>query len=827
MSSRVPLGPLLAVCQAAGYDESLRTEQFPVLTPRGLFEVDVSCFGKTKPQDMSTVTILGSRDATDISASALRDAARSIAAPVALQERDDRVSVWSIALSENDDVRVTDDLRPDGIAAQARLLDALAPANLVARKEGRSNQLTLFDQDVSLLAHARRRAEDTLSKRVATAMTDLWPSASEPGEQDAQSIARTVVQALAVLVSRDKLTQDRTFESALAVLQERYSSATVGLSEPANVRAVRQAVDTIGEGVRFDALDATILGDVYENTFLQDATRKRLGAFYTPPSVARQMLQAVPVEEIPPANRRALDLTCGSGTLLLASWDRFAETQPGTRSTSGGRGLLTGFDRDGFAIELAQLALIIHSSPDQLDWDISQRDALTARPDGVHRPHSVVVGNPPWAYSRQAGVPVERSTDFLDAMLRWCEPGGQLAFLMPASWLTSNVSRASRAALREATDIQEIWRLPETTFEAASVAPCAVFAQKKPARVGSHWLYRRVPRGRLDEFLEDSRFAPGTLVPDGESTQPFMKLLSLEAQFRLKDVATLQRGVPMPANKATGRTDDSGNVRLLPGYRDIGPYARVPENRLVSALYPDDFSKRGTDPSFWHQPKVVLATTTNVDGPRARAFVDDHSVVLRNSMTGIVPRPNTDLNRLALMAILNSSVVASWLEGSSMRWIGNERLHEMPVPGPESWPLLADLASQLQREEPGSKRFVELQQEVDEQVSSALGLIADPPESRPSSRVPGVPASQADEPLLAIGAVEDVRDGQLLLHIAGITDDEGVWVDPPAGLPGWACRPGIGFRVVGAEGGLADAVYLPHRAAWRAGTSLSELERAV
>jgi hypothetical protein len=819
---------LIRLCERLGYVEELRSQPYTVLTRTGVVPVDVACFGVPEPKDTSTATILASQVTDELPEMLLRESARALAAPIAMLDDLGLVRLWRIAPRESEDELLEDDLSEDGLAEKSRLLDALAPESLVAHKRGLSGQLALFDRDVALLANARANAGQVLAGRIEQAMASLWPHVDQqPSGREAEQIARTVVQALALLVVRDKMTADRSFDTALAVLQERWSDSVVGLTRPTHRRQVQRAAAVIGDGVRFDGLDATILGDVYEGTFLHKQTRQRLGAYYTPPAVARRMLQAVPVEDFPPEERSALDLTCGSGTLLLATWNRFADAF--VPSSNGDQvpelvpGRLTGYDHDRFAVELARLALIIHDAPRRPSCRVARRNALRPRRSGEAQ-HSLLVGNPPWGFSRENGVPVERATLFLDAMFDWCEDDGFIACLLPASWMTANVARESRARVRGEADLLELWRLPETTFESSGVASCVLLARKR-ASVTRHWLYRRVHRGEMEVFLTDVRRIPTTLVDD--STREAQSPLSPHADKvatskRLIDVAQVRRGVPMPKGKAGGSA--TGNVRFLRGYGHLHAFDRVGDHQLLRAQYPDDFSKRGESPDFWLRPKILMATTSNVDGRnRVRAFLDEAMVVPRNSMTAVVPLENSAENRLALLAILNSSVVSAWLDASAMRWLGSALIENIPMPHDETWPALAIAASEVVENPNRQDRDLYA---VDSQVRAAYGL---PPEAALPDADGAEPNSYVsdEEAVLTVGTVLDVEGGKVLLHIAGVTEPYGAWVLPPRALPGWACRPGAAFQVLGAEHGIENAVFLPQTFAWLRNSDRPELEAAA
>jgi hypothetical protein len=70
---------------------------------------------------------------------------------------------------------------------------------------------------------------------------------------------------------------------------------------------------------------------------------------------------------------------------------------------------------------------------------------------------------------------------------------------------------------------------------------------------------------------------------------------------------------------------------------------------------------------------------------------------------------------------------------------------------------------------------------------------------------------------LRVGAVLDVDSDRVQLWVSGLTEDEGEWVLPPDGFPGWMCRPGATFEMVGDR--LSEGQYY-----FQHGTSLSDEE---
>ena len=57
------------------------------------------------------------------------------------------------------------------------------------------------------------------------------------------------------------------------------------------------------------------------------------------------------------------------------------------------------------------------------------------------------------------------------------------------------------------------------------------------------------------------------------------------------------------------------------------------------------------------------------------------------------------------------------------------------------------------------------------------------------------------------GYVTAIDGNEIRIVIPGVTDDEGDAVPFPSGMPGWLCRVGATFDVVGADDSLEEAIY--------------------
>ena len=81
----------------------------------------------------------------------------------------------------------------------------------------------------------------------------------------------------------------------------------------------------------FSMVTPEMLGYLYETALVAERKQSRdsavelSGIHYTPRSLARHILERIPLEELPPSQRCILDMACGSGSFLLAATQRLEE----------------------------------------------------------------------------------------------------------------------------------------------------------------------------------------------------------------------------------------------------------------------------------------------------------------------------------------------------------------------------------------------------------------------------------------------------------------------------------------------------------------------
>ena len=283
----------------------------------------------------------------------------------------------------------------------------------------------------------------------------------------------------------------------------------------------------------FSTVSGDILTGIYDR-FLDRQQRKKMGEFYTPPSVARHIVKRLDAK----AGDKIFDPACGSGTFLLEAFARMTggDIRNGLGNWAQAKKALScigGNDLNPFSAVIARIQMLWHLLPlkeelkkyliKQQGWfsEIQIADSFNALiPLGLSRQGSpyeffddsisdIVVGNPPY-------VRPERATDFADAettaffksiggagknlydlfvykaLAHWCKKGkdgqkpGRVGFIIPLSFCDSDNSAPLRKMFAlggqfRVMEIVDMESIAPHVFD-ASVNPIILFAENRPAK---------------------------------------------------------------------------------------------------------------------------------------------------------------------------------------------------------------------------------------------------------------------------------------------------------------------------------------------------------
>ncbi len=297
----------------------------------------------------------------------------------------------------------------------------------------------------------------------------------------------------------------------------------------------------------FKTVKGDVLTGIYDR-FMSGSKRKRMGEYFTPPSVARYMIDRLGIK----ADSKTLDPSCGSGTFPIEVFEKtagelisngFGDYALAQKALSN----IAGNDLNPFSAMLTQIQLLWHLLPlkDELKSNgfphirISEKhnSLLAYEVNGLSfdagydlfsainsDQYDFVVGNPPYVrpersdqeltnsqaayYSTDITVDKNLFTLFIYRSLKsWCKPDGQgkLAFVVPLSLCDNNSNQSLRNLFKvgckwRITEIVDMEAISDDVFD-ASVNPIIFMADTKPATKNDKVCIRVASHECVDSFL--------------------------------------------------------------------------------------------------------------------------------------------------------------------------------------------------------------------------------------------------------------------------------------------------------------------------------------
>lgn len=277
-------------------------------------------------------------------------------------------------------------------------------------------------------------------------------------------------------------------------------------------RVLAKAWESISGMLHFQNLSVPDLVAIYEDLFIDDNTRRKLGVHSTPLGLASYIVNHLPWDKVPIDQRVVLEGFSGHGIFLAQAMERMSRDldskwTPRQRHQYFQKRLI-GVEKDPLAIEVCRLLLTLSDYPNDNSWQLNHSDVFDwPEWDSTLKSASVVLANPPYEpfpadeRKRVGATKAQPPAEFIHRLMR--QPPAMLGLVLPQSFVSSPFFRdANRQIAQRYADVS-IVELPKL-FKYADNETVAVMASERRdsgKHVAVH--YAEVLPSKADEFLGD------------------------------------------------------------------------------------------------------------------------------------------------------------------------------------------------------------------------------------------------------------------------------------------------------------------------------------
>ena len=495
-------------------------------------------------------------------------------------------------------------------------------------------------------------------------------------------------------IQRNREKINELFESPLAFCMEILSDGEDGILTDGTHEFLR-SVSTDQRHYLISSTYAMLLGA---------GRRRELSAYFTPPALAKAVIDVSRPFVNSTKNPAVLDPACGGGSFLTPIARHIAEKKIELGDSFGSVYRSSLNEIRGFEIDAGLASLSSSLLEDMFFRDfgyrprkvpafVECRDALTSK---SRRKYDLVIGNPPFG---KVGAKVEKSyleiagragvgghtnlyTLFLLRSLDWVKPGGGLVFVLPTSFIAGPYFAGLRQEIVARAEVLgiDLHEQRKNLFLGAIQDVCVLKLRRRHAGTATN-ISHTYELGIID--------AQGTRTPCGEAkakgdgdvwTLPVAKrtarvnsreIVSLDRAYTLRDYGYRVRVGKVVPNRERDRlhaTQQKGSYPLVwaSAIRPDGSFDHSASKRLGNPLWycsPEEgnlqYATRGS--------AVVVQRTSNRDQERrlnsaavpksfrdehVRGFVGENHVIIIEALN---LRPALTPQRLS--RLLNSTVV--------------------------------------------------------------------------------------------------------------------------------------------------------------------------
>ena len=451
-------------------------------------------------------------------------------------------------------------------------------------------------------------------------------------------------------------------------------------------------------------LSVDTLAYVYENTFVSQKSRKRLGIHSTPSYIADYVLAQMPIEDLPRSKWHVLDPMCGHGIFLIAAMRKIRNLLPsdwsGKRRHKFFSEKLHGIEIDPFSVEVARLCMTLADFPESNGWDLRVEDTFNGNSLNFFTAEAeIFVGNPPFESIEGMKPETSKPKEIMRRILPKLREGALFGFVFPYSFLDGANYRAERQVIQESFEIINITTLPDRVFKYSDAETAVLVARKQSALRMPKTVFSTVREADRERFRLYSTPSFQDTVPSsyfrermqGRFLVPPLREIweRLEQNPRLKDLADIKTGVEYELGLL--KKDPTQLVRKTPFFNAAPGIFKVTKgfkqfavNDIVYMSTKKEHRRKMVQGAWnldWKKPKVLIPKSVMSRGPwRFAAAVDSKGLIARRRFFAVWPKPGT-ISVEFLAAILNSPLAQAFtFTHSNKRDIPKRTYDLIPIP---------------------------------------------------------------------------------------------------------------------------------------------------
>jgi hypothetical protein len=637
---------------------------------------------------------------------------RALGAPFAIVVQDDGIVPWRIGRDDRTTQPTSGRIASAAMERFFRTIETKWSPGAVLRAKNIGKPVGpagLDWVDTGLIPALEAEVSTKLDRMLRRALQDGRSShrRSAGHQPDDESLFRLVFRLLAAKVFKDRRVLGFLQLDALSDPREALRKVCDYYKEPQNHTAdldTQHAVAAaLWTGFGFQNLSVDVLALIAENTLVDEDLRRLYGIHSTPRSIARYMVEHLPVEQLAEDERVVVEPCAGHAVFLVAALKRLRDLLgPDWSGQERHRYFvkrLFGFEQDAFAREVSKLCLTLADFPNPNGWNLEKSDVFTSRKLGESLGDArIVLCNPPFEEFKRperahygSTVGASKPLEVLRRVLQHTHRTAMIGFVLPRPFLDGQSYRAIRRQIAERFAAVDLVALPDKVFRHAEVETVLLMAHSPAEHERTRVHFAEVLKPQLAGFLTDgtvTRADDATFTPaDAESRGFHVPVLQevwdhLAHLPKLGSVAEIHRGVewqaPFNEVKYVSKNERPGWLRGLRNVQEGFQAFSLPK---PSWLNPDPRFRRGNAWDLpWERPKVVANAVTKARGAwRLAAAPDESGLVCTQSYSCLWPTKQWSIKGLA--AVMNSPVFSAFAASrEGKRHVRKVTLKSCPLP---------------------------------------------------------------------------------------------------------------------------------------------------